>query len=310
MIRLELGSRRHDLARRILLAVGLVALAVAAVGAMKWLDGRYALLESWSHLYSGQTVGPPVAPSEGAPGVSVDRGGGAASPGDEPSPQRGGERGAPQMPMRSDLCLRTVEQYGRLPASLTSFTSLKSESSGEYTFEGLRAAREVSDLFDFLHELQRLRWRPTLSYWQEGGSHGERPYEFFFRGVVGDSAAGIPLNSLTAAKASSLLDGVARRAWRSGLDSVTVTDPVGLQLTPTLVRLRPKLWATGTYDQVSTFAISLREVADELTLCQLAIVPIRSRGGSGKVQLYAALEVLVRTPSEASENAVAADAAL
>ena len=53
-----------------------------------------------------------------------------------------------------------------------------------------------------------------------------------------------------------------------------------------------------------------RSAADELTLSQLAIVPIRSRGGSGTVQLYAALEVLVRTSSGASEKADAADAAL
>ena len=360
MIRLELGSRRHALGRRILMVVNFAALAVVAVGAAIWLDGRYGLLETWSS--------PPVVQPDGvdsrddsAPRAGSEQGM-ADSPGeksqqgrdegisqrrdqgilkerdqgilkerdqgisrgrdqatskrrdqgisqrrDQGSPRRRNQS-ATQIPQQSDLCLRAVEQYGRLPASLIPFTSLNSESSGEYTFEGLKPARKLADLFDFLNELQRIPSRPTFSYWQEGASPGERPYAFAFRGVLEESPDGKPLNSLTSSEAQSLLDGVARRARRSGLGQVTVTDSVGLQLTPTTVRLRPKLRAIGTYEQINSFAVSLRELAAELTLGQLAMVPIRD-GAAGRMQLSASLEMLVST-SEASVGGTTADDAM
>lgn len=314
MIRLELGSRRSDLWRRILMAVNLVVVAVAAVGAAIWLDERYALLESWSRPTVAHRE---VLRDDAAPSTSSEQG--VSEPGrlrhirprrGEGQSKQGRDQGTSQIPQQSDLCQRAVEQYGRLPASLTSFTSLNSESTGEFTFESLRPARELSDLIDFLHQLQSIPARPTLSYWQEGSSPGERPYAFAFHGVLEDSAAGKPLKSLVSSEVQSLLDGVARRARRSGLGQVTVTESVSLRLTSTTVRLLPDLRATGTYKQISSFAISLREVADQLTLGQLTIVPIREGAARGKMKLSATLEMLVRTSAEASVGDATAAAAL
>ena len=312
MIRLELGSRRSDLWRRILMAVNLVVFAVAAVGAAIWLDERYALLESWSRPTVAHRE---VLRDDAAPSTSSEQG--VSEPGrlrhirprrGEGQSKRGRDQVTSQSPQQSDLCQRAVEQYGRLPASLTSFTSLNSESTGGFTFEGLRPARELSDLIDFLHQLQSIPARPTLSYWQEGGSPGERSYAFAFHGVLEDSAAGKPLKSLGSSEVQSLLDGVARRAGRSGLGQVTVTDSVSLRLTSTTVRLLPDFQATGTYKQISSFAISLREAADQLTLGQLTIVPIRE--GADQMKLSATLEMLVRTSAEASAGDATAAAAL
>ena len=312
MIRLELGSRRSDLWRRILMAVNLVVVAVAAVGAAIWLDERYALLESWSHPTVAHRE---VLRDDAAPSTSSEQG--VSEPGRlrHIRPRRGEgqskqerDQGTSQIPLQSDLCQRAVEQYGRLPASLTSFTSLNSESTGEFSFEGLRPARELSDLIDFLHQLQSIPARPTLSYWQEGSSPGKRSYAYAFHGVLEDSAVGKPLKSLGSSEVQSLLDGVARGARRSGLGQVTVTDSVSLRLTSTTVRLLPDLRATGTYKQISSFAISLRELADQLTLGQLTIVPIRE--GAAQMKLSATLEMLVRTSAETSAGDATAAAAL
>jgi hypothetical protein len=304
MIRVDLGSGRQALGRRILVVVKIAALAVVAVGGAIWLEDRYALLESWGRPVVAQTDAP-VSRDYGAPVVTGEQGEGVGSPKQRLRPNEG----ASPMPRQSDLCLRAVEQYRRLPTALLPFTSLNSEASGNYTFQGLRPVRELSDLFDFLHDLQRMDWRPTLSYWQEGGSLGERPYGFVFRGVVTGSTEGKPLGPLTLSEAQAMLDGVVRRARTNGLGQVTVTDSVGQRLTPIMVRLRPRLRATGTYRQINSFSSSLRQLTDKLTLAQLAILPIRDGVPRGKMELSAALEMLVRTSAQTSA-AVAADADL
>ena len=323
MIRVHFGSR-IGLAHRILLGAGLLMLiagAGAGLRSVAWTGTPVAEDEN-SHAPGRVTAddgraaavvvtpayrpAPVAAAADGEvvdagvrQGVDADRAAtasAAAAPSRQASPEAG-----PHVPLQIDPCLWAVELYRRLPPSVR-FTSLTSESSGDYILEGISPAGEVAALVSFVDTLQQIPSRVSLSYWREGGVPDDRPYRFIYRGVV-DAARGAPLSAVTSPVADSLFADVTRRAWRSGFDSVTLMDSEALRLTAATSRRRSRLSATGTHRQISAFTRFLREVADEVVVSELVIAPVSGSGGRWRrAQIDAALEVVVEQSSPAGDS--------
>ena len=78
-----------------------------------------------------------------------------------------------------------------------------------------------------------------------------------------------------------------------------MNQPIELPVSSSLVQQRRKIWATGSYKQISAFARSLSEVDEEAAVGELVILPVRTDSSERlHVQLYAVVDILVESPSE------------
>ena len=229
------------------------------------------------------TIAAPTEPAGGVETGSDTRG----------LPGGGGSRTAAQ---RTTACKRALTLYQQLPPPIR-FTSLSGKATGEYTIEGFSPAAEVVALFDFLDTLKQLPSKVSLSYWREGQVRDNTLYKFTFHGRFLDNESE-PMASIGEAQATAFFKQVIVRARQGGLDSVTAETPIDVPISPQLTQRRQKIWANGSFRQISGFTESLQQLQPQSALSELLVVPVAGRQvrGDESAQLYAAVDVLVSTP--------------
>ena len=204
----------------------------------------------------------------------------------------GGHR---QQPRWSAACVWAIELAERMPSNAR-LTSLACNVSGEYTLEGQSASHKVAK--GFLKTLQQLPSRVSLSWWREGKLRAEQAYryKFTFQGQFGELYSH-DLEELSGDQAGALFKKVGAWALQSGLGGLSLKELLEIPLTPERMQQRQKLWATGSYQQISAFLKHFKHVEDIACLGEVVMVPIYQEGESWqKARLYAAIDVLVRRP--------------
>ena len=130
--------------------------------------------------------------------------------------------------------------------------------------------------------------------WREGRMQTEKTYKFTFQGQF-DRLELQQLKPLSVAEAKSLFREVSVWARQSGLDSLSMEAPIQMFLAPELVQQRQKMWARGSYQQISMFVKTLRQVQETATLGELVVIPVYQGDENWhKAYFYTAVDVLVQ----------------
>lgn len=191
-------------------------------------------------------------------------------------------------PRLSTVSMQAFRLFGRVPSGM-SFTALISDAAGEYTIEGSSSSQELAELY--LDTLRQLPSRAELSWLcnklQAGRSH---KFKFALQGSFAEADTG-GLKPLSSTEAGSMFRQVVAWAKASGLGAVAFDGPILVASPASLVQQRQKMWARGSYRQISAFLRSFEQAGERASLGEMVVVPL---GKSSQARLFTAVDVLVR----------------
>ena len=191
-------------------------------------------------------------------------------------------------PQRSTVCHQIMRIDEQVPAGIL-VASLNCDSPGEYWLEGTSPSYKV--LRQFRLRLQALPSRVSFSTWYE-----ERALRFAFQGRFTERDAP-PLAALSSDQAEQFFGKVAHWADASGLDSLSIHEPIHRPLSSAGTHQRQKLWGIGSPQQIGAFLQQLQQVEAVATLGEVLLVPVKSdERGWVQARLYAAVDIIVDEP--------------
>ena len=189
---------------------------------------------------------------------------------------------------RSTACLQIMRIDEQVPAGIR-VASLNCNSSGEFWLEGTSPSHKV--LRTFRLSLQALPSRVSFSAWRE-----ERTLRFAFQGRFADQDTP-PLDALSSDQAEQFFSKVARWAEASGLDSLSIQEPIHKSMSPTRTHQRQKLRGLGSPQQIDAFLQQLQQAEAVATLGEILLMPVTSdERGWVQARLYAAVDLIVDEP--------------
>ena len=152
----------------------------------------------------------------------------------------------PQDPssQRSTACHQVMRINKQVPAGIR-VASLNCNSTGEYWLEGTTPSHKV--LRTFRLSLQALPSWVSYKAWQE-----ERTLRFAFQGRFAERDTP-PLDALSSDQAEQFFDKVARWADASGLDSLSIQEPIHRSMSSARTHQRQKLRGLGSPQQIDAF---------------------------------------------------------
>ena len=211
-----------------------------------------------------------------------------------PSPQEIAPRKAPLRPVtsapahqRSTACHQAMQIAQQVPAGIR-VASLNCNSTGEYWLEGATPSHTV--LRTFRLRLQALPSRVSFSTWRE-----ERTLRFAFQGRFAEQVPP-PLAAFSSGQAEQFLGKVARWADASGLDSLSIHEPIHLR-SSSRIQQRQKLRGIGAPQQIDAFLQQFQQAEGVATLGEVLLMPVKSdEHGWVKARLYAAVDIVVDEP--------------
>ena len=245
----------------------------------------------------------PVVQQEASPGMQQDTTSSSAqeavpSPVAQrdttPRPQEIAPRKAPPRPVtsapahqRSTACHQAMQIAQQVPAGIR-VASLNCNSTGEYWLEGATPSHTV--LRTFRLRLQALPSRVSFSTWRE-----ERTLRFAFQGRFAEQVPP-PRTALSSGQAEQFLGKVARWADASGLDSLSIHEPIHLR-SSSRIQQRQKLRGIGAPQQIDAFLQQFQQAEGVATLGEVLLMPVKSdEHGWVKARLYAAVDIVVDEP--------------
>ena len=191
-------------------------------------------------------------------------------------------------PQRSTVCHQIMRINEQVPAEI-SVASLYCNSTGEYRLEGTSPSHKV--LRTFRLGLQALPSRVAFSVRRE-----ERTLHFAFQGRFAERDAS-PLAALSSDQAEQFFGKVAHWADTSGLDSLSIHEPIHRPLSEAGTHQRQKLWGIGSPQQIGAFLLQFQQAEAVATLGEVLLVPVKSDDlGWVKARLYAAVDIIVDEP--------------
>ena len=189
---------------------------------------------------------------------------------------------------RSPACHQALRIAKQVPAGVR-LASLNCNSTGEYWLEGTSPSYKA--LREFRLRLQALPSRVSLSPWREN-----RELRFAFQGRFAEQDAP-PLAALSSAQAEQFFGKVARWADASGLDSLSIHEPIHKPLSPVRTHQRQKLQGIGSPQQIDAFLRQLQQAEAIASLGEVLLMPVKSdERGWVKARLYAAVDIVVDAP--------------
>ena len=222
---------------------------------------------------SGREIAPSsVVQREAAPRTSTP----ASTPSQAPSSQR------------NTACHQVMRIDEQVPTGIR-VASLNCNSSGEFWLEGTSPSHKV--LREFRIRLQALPLRVSFSTWRE-----ELTLRFAFQGRFAEQDTP-PLDAFSSDQAEQFFSKVVRWAGTSGLDSLSIQEPIHRSMSPARTLQRQKLQGLGSPQQIDAFLQQLQQAEAVATLGELLLMPIKSdERGWIKVRLYAAVDIIVDEP--------------
>ena len=191
-------------------------------------------------------------------------------------------------PQRSTACHQVMRIDEQVPAGIR-VASLNCNSSGEYWLEGTSPSHKV--LREFRLRLKALPSRVSFSTWRE-----ERTLRFAFQGRFAERDTP-PLDALSSGQAEQFFGKVARWADASGLDSLSIHQPIHRPLSSARIHQRQKLRGIGSPQQIDSFLQQLQQAEAVATLGEVLLLPVKSdERGWVKARLYAAVDIIVDEP--------------
>ena len=176
----------------------------------------------------------------------------------------------------------------QVPAGIR-VSSLICNSTGEYWLEGTSPSHKV--LRTFRLSLQALPSQVSYSAWRE-----ERTLRFAFQGRFVDQDTP-PLAPLSSDQAEQFFDKVARWADASGLDSLSIQEPIHRSMSLARTHQRQKLRGLGSPQQIDAFLQQLQQAESVATLGEVLLMPVASdERGWVQARLYAAVDIIVDGP--------------
>ena len=176
----------------------------------------------------------------------------------------------------------------QVPAGIR-VASLICNSSGEYWLEGTSPSHKV--LRTFRLSLKALPSQVSFSAWRE-----ERTLRFAFQGRFAERDTP-PLDALSSTQAKQFFGKVARWADASGLDSLSIHEPIHIPLSPVRTHQRQKLRGLGSPQQIDAFLQQLQQAEAVATLGEVLLLPVKSdERGWVQARLYAAVDIIVDGP--------------
>ena len=189
---------------------------------------------------------------------------------------------------RSTACHQAMRIDEQVPAGI-SVASLNCNSTGEYRLEGISPSHKV--LRTFRLGLQALPSQVSFSTWRE-----ERTLHFAFQGRFAERDA-TPLAALSSDQAEEFFGKVAHWADTSGLDSLSIQEPIHGPLSSAGTHQRQKLWGLGSPQQIDAFLQQLQQAEEVAALGEVLLVPVKSdEHGWVQARLYAAVDIIVDEP--------------
>ena len=189
---------------------------------------------------------------------------------------------------RSTACHQAMRIDEQVPTGVR-LASLNCNSTGEYRLEGISPSHKV--LRTFRLGLQALPLRVSFSTWRE-----ERALHFAFQGRFAERDAS-PLAALSSDQAEEFFGKVAHWADTSGLDSLSIHEPIHGPLSSAGTHQRQKLWGLGSPQQIDAFLQQLQQAEEVAALGEVLLVPVKSdEHGWVQARLYAAVDIIVDEP--------------
>ena len=189
---------------------------------------------------------------------------------------------------RSTACHQAMRIDEQVPTGVR-LASLNCNSTGEYRLEGISPSHKV--LRTFRLGLQALPLRVSFSTWRE-----ERTLHFAFQGRFAERDA-TPLAALSSDQAEEFFGKVAHWADTSGLDSLSIQEPIHGPLSSAGTHQRQKLWGLGSPQQIDAFLQQLQQAEEVAALGEVLLVPVKSdEHGWVQARLYAAVDIIVDEP--------------
>ena len=189
---------------------------------------------------------------------------------------------------RSTACHQAMRIDEQVPTGVR-LASLNCNSTGEYRLEGISPSHKV--LRTFRLGLQALPSQVSFSTWRE-----ERTLHFAFQGRFAERDA-TPLAALSSDQAEEFFGKVAHWADTSGLDSLSIQEPIHGPLSSAGTHQRQKLWGLGSPQQIDAFLQQLQQAEEVAALGEVLLVPVKSdEHGWVKARLYAAVDIIVDEP--------------
>lgn len=205
----------------------------------------------------------------------------------EIAPSKAPTRPAPAL-QRSTACHQAMQIAQQVPAGIR-VASLNCNSAGEYWLEGTTPSHTV--LREFRLGLQAFPSRVSFSTWWE-----ERALRFSFQGRFVEQAPP-PLAALSSDQAAQFLGKVAGWADASGLDSLSIHEPIHKRSSPAHIQQRQKLRGIGAPQQIDAFLQQFQQAEGVATLGEVLLMPVESdEHGWVKARLYAAVDIVVDAP--------------
>lgn len=234
----------------------------------------------------------PVAQREIAPESAAEQET-APSPGEQdttsssqetaPQPAVQREASAPTPAQRSTACHQAMRIAEQVPAGIR-LASLNCNSTGEYWLEGASPSHKA--LRAFRLRLQALPSRVSFSTWWE-----ERTLRFAFQGRFAERTPP-PQAALSSGQAEQFLGEVAGWADASGLDSLSIHEPIHVRR-----QQRQKLRGIGAPQQIDAFLQQFQQAEGVATLGEVLLMPVKSdEHGWVTARLYAAVDIVVDAP--------------
>lgn len=194
----------------------------------------------------------------------------------------------PTTSQRSTACHQVMRIDEQVPAGIR-VASLNCNSTGEFWLEGTSPSHKV--LREFRLSLKALPSQVSFSTWRE-----ERTLRFAFQGRFADQDTP-PLDALSSAQAEQFFGKVARWANASGLDSLSIHEPIHKSMSPTRTQQRQKLRGIGSPQQIDAFLQQLQQAEAVATLGEVLLLPVKSdESGWVQARLYAAVDIIVDGP--------------
>ena len=223
----------------------------------------------------------PVAQRETTPSSIVQQ---ETTPRPTPTPT------PPQDPssQRNTACHQVMRINEQVPAEIR-VSSLICNSSGEYWLEGTSPSHKV--LRTFRLSLQALPSQVSYSAWQE-----DRTLRFALQGHFAERDTP-PLDALSSDQAEQFFSKVVRWADASGLDSLSIQEPIHKSMSPARTHQRQKLRGLGSPQQIDAFLQQLQQAEEVATLGEVLLMPVKSdENGWIQARLYAAVDIIVDGP--------------
>ena len=191
-------------------------------------------------------------------------------------------------PPRSTVCHQVMRIDEQAPAGIR-LASLNCNSTGAYWLEGTSPSHKV--LREFRLRLQALPSWVSFRAWREG-----RTLRFAFQGRFAERDTP-PLDTLSSVQAEQFLGKVARWADASGLDSLSIHEPIHRSLSLARTHQRQKLRGLGSPQQIDAFLQQLQQAEAVATLGEVLLMPVKSdEHGWVQARLYAAVDIIVDAP--------------